>query len=230
MMIMRNEKLNNCVADLEGEVWEVINHPSIGRFDNYAISNYGRVKILNYRKIGRERIMKQSKSKNGYFKVVLCRKNEKRKTFSVHRLVALMFIPNPENLPCVNHKSEVKSENQASNLEWCSVSYNLMYNDGAKKRAQTRKNSTVWMETMAKVNAKRSKKVYQYTKNGLELVSVYVSTREAERQTGFYSGHICACCNGKRNRKTAYGFIWSYEPLPNTSNQLTLFPTITKVS
>ena len=70
--------------------------------------------------------------RNGYLKVDLC-KNGKQKTFTVHRLVATVFISNPKNFPVVNHKDENKLNNNVSNLEWCTVLYNNCYGTRSKK-------------------------------------------------------------------------------------------------
>ena len=70
--------------------------------------------------------------RNGYLKVDLC-KNGKQKTFTVHRLVATVFISNPKNFPTVNHKDENKLNNNVSNLEWCTVLYNNCYGTRLKK-------------------------------------------------------------------------------------------------
>ena len=90
----------------------------------YQVSNYGRIKSLhNYR--GKGNIIKP-KIKNNYYQIGL-RKNNIRKWFSIHRLVAENFILNSQNLPQVNHKDENKLNNYVDNLEWCTVLYNNTY-------------------------------------------------------------------------------------------------------
>ena len=84
----------------------------------YEISNYGRVKSLNYNRTGKERIMKPAANTKGYLCVGLF-KDGKMKSHRVHRLVASAFIENPDELPEVNHKDEDKTNNCANNLEWC---------------------------------------------------------------------------------------------------------------
>ena len=95
----------------------------------YQVSNFGRVRSLNYNKTGEIKIMKLKKTRDGYLRVGL-RKNGKQKWISIHRLVAEAFIPNPLNLPCVNHKiegEEGKKINTVENLEWCTYKYNTNY-------------------------------------------------------------------------------------------------------
>lgn len=106
----------------------------------YVIYSDGRI----YSKYKQSFLSQQLRGK-GYLSVSLCYDHgKKRKTISVHRLVAETFIPNPNNLPCVNHINENKTNNDISNLEWCTYSYNNTYGKGAKQRnksiSQTRHN------------------------------------------------------------------------------------------
>ena len=87
----------------------------------YEVSNLGNVKSLRSGKL-----MKKSKNNVGYEMLTLT-KDKTQKTYLIHRLVALTFIPNPENLEEINHKDEVKTNNCVENLEWCSRDYNLNY-------------------------------------------------------------------------------------------------------
>lgn len=153
---------------------------------DYQADEEGNMYSLKY---GKRRLLKPIKDTNGYLKVCLY-KDGKGKMFLVHRLVAEAFLPNPENLPMINHKNEIKDDNRVSNLEFCDCKYNLEYNDGQKRRAE-----------------KRSKPVNQYTKEGL-LIGSYPSTMEAQRQTGFKQGGISQCCRGER--KQMYGYLWKW--------------------
>lgn len=87
----------------------------------YEVSNLGNVKSLRSGKL-----MKRSLTSFGYEMTTLS-KDGKQKTYLIHRLVALTFIPNPENLEEINHKDEVKTNNSVENLEWCTRKYNLNY-------------------------------------------------------------------------------------------------------
>lgn len=101
------------------EIWKDIK----GYEGLYQISNLGNVKSLR-----KNVILKCSKcSREGnYYKAGLY-KNGKTKTILVHKLVANAFIPNPNNLPCINHKDENKLNNKADNLEWCTYKQNNDY-------------------------------------------------------------------------------------------------------
>lgn len=147
----------------------------------YQVSNLGRVKSIGYGKI---KLLNPGTVGNGYLMVILY-KDGKHKTFLVHRLVALAFIPNTENLPQVNHKNEDKTDNRACNLEWCDAKYNNTY--GSR---------TTDMKT-----------VKQFTKEGI-LVSSYPSINETARQTGFPSKKISDCCHYRR--KSWKGFLFKF--------------------
>ena len=176
------------------EIWKNVNG-----YPNYMVSNMGRVKSLNYMRTGREGILKPSKKRDGYLQVCLF-KNGKRKYIMVHRLVAEAFIPNLNNLPFINHKSEIKTQNNVDNLEWGTALYNNDYGSRKERAAEKRK---------GKYNTKRSKPVLQIDKNTNEIIREFPSTREIERQFGFNSSNISMCCNGKK--KTIYGFKWRYK-------------------
>lgn len=109
------------------EIWK-----SIPGFEDYTVSNLGRV--MN--KHGR--IMKLSNHKQGY-KLIGLKKDKKLYCRQVHRLVALAFIPNPDNLPQVNHKDECKTNNCVDNLEWCDAKYNINYGTGIQRHAASHK-------------------------------------------------------------------------------------------
>ena len=104
------------------EIWKDIK----GYEGLYQVSNKGHVKSLNYRRTGKEGILKGRLDKDGYLRVGLC-KNKKQKPFYIHRLVAKAFLPNPNNLPEVNHIDENKENNHVENLEWCDRKYNNNY-------------------------------------------------------------------------------------------------------
>ena len=149
----------------------------------YGVSDQGRVRSL---KFGKERILKPIRNQQGYILVCLC-KNREKKMCKIHRLVAQAFIPNPDNLPQVNHRDEDKTNNYVQNLEWCDSKYNNNYG--------TR-------------NQRISKTVLQYTKSGA-FVREWKSTHDAERNLGYSKCNISKCCNGKL--KSAYNFIWKYK-------------------
>lgn len=150
----------------------------------YQVSNMGRVKSLNYNHTGKEKIMKAKKDK-GYLRVQLY-KDGKPKFYSVHRLVATSFLPNPNNLSQVNHIDEDKSNNIVDNLEWCSAKYNSNYGTRIQRIVEKNNKQVLCVETGV----------------------VYPSTMQVEREIGFLQCNISKACCGKY--KTAYGFHWRY--------------------
>lgn len=162
----------------------------------YQVSNMGRVKSLErtvwnnggYYKIP-ERIMKPQMHRNGYLSVNLWREGIV-KNYLVHRLVATAFIPNPQGYKEVNHINEDKTDNRVCNLEFCSRSYNLTYNDRAKKIAE-----------------KNSKPIYGINKVS-GLIVEFPSAREAGRTLGINNANINSCLKGRY--KSSGGFYWFY--------------------
>ena len=170
------------------EIWKDVS----GYEGLYKVSDKGRVKSL---KFGKVKILKPVRNKYGYLCVCLF-KNRNRKKFMVHRLVAQVFLPNPQNLPQVNHKDEDKTNNSVQNLEFCDRKYNC--NFGTRNQKISEKMT----------NGKLSKPVLQYTKYG-EFVREYNSLSDIKRNLVYDKGYISKCCNGKL--KSAYGFVWKYK-------------------
>ena len=103
----------------------------------YQVSNLGRVKSLNFNHTKKERVLKGNPDKDGYLRVTLFKNG--RKTYRIHQLVALVFIPNPNNYPVINHKNENPSDNRVENLEWCTIAYNNCYGNRLKRVSEANK-------------------------------------------------------------------------------------------
>lgn len=164
----------------------------------YQVSNFGRVRSLKYMHKNLTETISQSLNK-GYLRVQL-HKNATRKVIFVHRLVAFAF---PEI--CgewfegaeINHKNEIRTDNRAENLEWCTVTYNINY--GGRTKTATRID-----------NPNRGKAVLQFDKNG-NLIREWLSSMQIERELGFKQTNVNACCNNKPHYNTAYGYIWKFK-------------------
>lgn len=172
------------------EIWK----PVVG-YEGYEVSNLGRVKSLerydSRGQIVHQRIMKEEICKNGYRRVCLGLGSRKeRKHCLIHRLVAIAFIPNPNNYPCINHINEDKTDNRVENLEWCTHQYNNTYKDRLEKSAK-----------------KHNKKVVQYDLD-MNLICNYNSITEAAKINNICETSIITCLKGRY--KTAGGYIWKY--------------------
>lgn len=177
--------------------------PVPGYEDFYEVSDCGNVRSIAVysakcqRIIQRKspRMLRQETSQDGYKRVLLSLYGQHRH-FSVHRLVAFAFIPNPDNLPEVNHKDENSANNHAGNLEWCMPSYNSNYGTLPQRISKRQTNAPY-----------HSKQVAQLSMDG-KVIATFPSTREAERQTGISSDCICRVCKGRSSH--AGGYKWKY--------------------
>ena len=188
------------VTDLSDEIWI-----DIKDFEGlYQVSSFGRVRSLDrYVKmfnrwgqqilVFKKGVIIRPCLTRGYKVVLLSDRSRQQKYYPkrVNRLVAEAFIPNPNNLPQVNHKDENKLNNRVDNLEWCTVEYNNNY--GTKNQ---RYEKTCGM------------KVYQMTLDG-KIINKFNSIRGASRETGFDFRNIQHCLKGIT--KTSYGYKWKFE-------------------
>lgn len=126
-----------------------------------------------------------------YYKVVLSKEWNPR-NIKIHRLLALHFIPNPLNLPCINHIDGNKLNNDLDNLEWCTYSEN------------TRHAMTTWLQKFGYLK----KQIFQYSVDG-NLIRVWESSMQIQRETWWKNGNISRCCIW--NRPTAYWYIWKHQ-------------------
>ena len=179
----------------ESEVWK-----DVTEYEGfYQVSNRGNVRsvarrgLQGYRRRGR--VLKPWYDSGGYCRVNLC-KNGKSKTRSVHRLVAEAFLPNPNGLPQVNHRDEVKDNNNVENLEWCDSMYNNNYGTRTERLSKKVKATNI--------------------KTGEVLI--FNSTQEAGRN-GYSYGGVAAACRGVYKASTGKmigdgrlykGYRWEY--------------------
>lgn len=169
----------------------------------YQVSDCGRVKSLErdvYCQNGivhhlKEKILAPALDRDGYSLVQLC-KNGKGKLMLVHRLVAMAFLPNPENKPQVNHKNEIKTDNFVENLEWCTAQYNINFGTRNKRMAQNRRYPKFG-------NHPQAKPVFC-----VELNKTFDCITSAQKELGIDQSSITKACKGKL--KTTGGFHWRY--------------------
>ncbi len=181
------------------EIWKDI--PGYEGF--YEVSTFGNVRskdrvTLNDRKIPRNtqwyrffpgKIITPELTHGGYLRIKLTKLGN-RKKFFVHRLVAMAFIENPLNLPFINHKDEVKTNNNVHNLEWCDHDYNIHYGT-----LQIRKTNA------------HKKEVIQYDEFG-GFVKEWKSATDAANELDFNQSKISQACRNKNKYKN---FIWRFK-------------------
>ena len=196
---MTNEEFIQSIA-LPGEEWR-----DVVEWNNYLVSSYGRIVSKFYTYLHGDAIYNKNASilnpthnggKPGYLTVLLSDGKERRKRISVHRIVATAFIPNPNNLPVINHKDENSFNNRADNLEWCTQAENNAYGTHRIRQAAKQRYS-----------APKRKEVVQLSLNG-ELISRYDSIAFASEATGIPRTTID---NGILHKSIVRGkFRWMY--------------------
>ena len=171
----------------------------------YQISNTGRLKSFKEYPAGK--ILKLTNRHGDYFRVVLQKVGRKSLSTSVHRLVAALFVPNPNGFPVVNHIDGNKQNNNAANLEWCTASHNVRH---AVSMHPEMVSGMVEYNTV-----QRPKRIVQLSKDG-QVVALFSSAAMAQRKTGICRRNILQVANRTpyrkgRIRKTAGGYIWRFE-------------------
>lgn len=171
---------------------------SVEGFQNYEVSNLGNVRSIDhYDKIGRfhkGKVLKACLDGRGQYWHVQLRKDGKSTSRNVHRLVAIAFVDNPDMLPEVNHIDENKANNAASNLEWCTHTYNNNY--GSKKgatRGEKNPRNKFTAETIA------------FIKKNHVLCGGTMRNKEIAEMFGISKTHVCAIAHGRRWNHGASG-------------------------
>lgn len=193
------------------EIWKDIK----GYEGLYQISTNGRVKSLlkvtkfgNRLKVNEEMILKPALGKRGYY-VVSLNHNGKSKTFTIHRLIAEAFIPNPLNKKFIDHINTIKTDNRIENLRWVTSKENS--NNILTLKHSSESTSKKWEDgCYNNRNNIHYRKVQQFDKEG-NLIATYDSIIEASEITGVERSSISAVCLGTNpKRHTAGGYIWKH--------------------
>lgn len=225
--------------------------PIVGFVGLYEVSNIGRVRSVPhfvtrdyFRNDGvhvidkiliKERILNpkkkyhhtnRKKGRNSYYLGFSLKRGDKYINKLLHRIIAEAFIPNPNNLPCIDHINGNPIDNSIENLKWCTYLENNNNpislsrksesgkgaNRGRKHSEEFKKLMSLKMKDRVYKNEwiKNTKKVYQYSIDG-DFIAEYTSGKNAHEIVGISSSLLSDCCNGKR--KIGKGYIWSYVKL-----------------
>ncbi len=162
------------------EIWKAV----VGYEGLYEVSDNGKVKSLRKNHLMTPTITR------GYAYLKLRDRQGNDKSFPVHRLVAIAFIPNPNDYKCVNHIDENKLNNNVDNLEWCTLSYNFNYGTARARQGLS-----------------LGKPVEQLAPDGF-VIARYCSAEYAGKINRIDPSSIHKCC--KKKRDSAGGYNWRY--------------------
>ncbi|MDO5575339.1 MAG: NUMOD4 domain-containing protein [bacterium] len=187
------------------EIWK----PISGYEDFYLVSNMGRIWSVRS-----GRALKLPVSKTGYCRTHLS-VDGIVKIYSVHRLVAQAFIPNPQNKPTVNHINENKQDNRVENLEWATYHEQNIHGtrtERVRKSTDYKARSIDYAVVASKhnyyeINKEQMKPVLQFDKYG-NFIARHEGVASAARNVGICASHICCCLKGRR--KSSGGYKWKY--------------------
>lgn len=169
-------------------------------FPDYQVSDTGEVKSTKYwgqfRRKDSGGLLHQRTYKSGY-KYVNLYKDGHMYSVKVHRLVAQAFLPNPNNLPQVNHKDENKANNNLINLEWCNVVYNLTYNNLQKRSHQKQKR---------RIKGYNSNETIEF--DSVTAAALYLTHLNKAKTFKSALGNLVTSAN--KGNKLNYGYYWEW--------------------
>ena len=231
---------------MEEEVWKDIP----GYEGRYQVSDIGRVRSLNYRGTGKVSVLKLSIDKDGYHVISLFSKteiNQQYRSFRVGRLVGIVFVPNPDNKPEIDHINGIRTDDRVENLRWTTRKENDNNPHCLKRKSETRmgklnhqfgkkaslelrqklseshngiKHNEKWKQNTARG---LWKKVVQIDSSG-SIIKVWNSIKDATESIGVSKGKISSVCRHYPGRKTCGGYRWEFWHNYCEKNNLTTDP------
>jgi len=191
--------MSDIQAIANDEIWK-----EISGFSNYEISNIGNIKNKNTQKMLNPCI------KSGYLCLSLQYGTGVQKSVKIHRLVGINFIDNPENKETINHKNHNRLDNNVDNLEWATTTEQNIHKRKCKKETQ----ELVSSRALWRINKDTDEKIEFY--ETIKFASQWVFDNKLTSVTEFNNGNniktkICAVCQKRKDRKTAYGYKWEYD-------------------
>lgn len=182
---------------------------TIPDWDCYEVSNTGKIRSKDRKMLDKRigaytrkgRIRKLRKDQHGYYHCTISQDGRK-KVMKVHRAVAMAFVPNPDNKPCVNHIDNNITNNSPENLEWCTHKENMMWmhTQGRAKRTEA------WLRHLHESQEPMRKPVI-----GINIATgkqIYFKRLNGVAESGFQPSCVSLCCNGKAQKHK--GYYWKF--------------------
>lgn len=191
------------------EIWK----PIKGYEGYYEASNLGNIRSVDrvilstanilhteHKQLRRGRVLKQGNGRKGYKIVVLQRDGQKR-TMYTHRIIAMTFVENPYNKPCIDHINGICTDNRAENLRWCTQKENINNPNTVYKNLDTLKQNAL-------TNCK-AKTILQLDKDSLEVIQEISPKSSHFKDMGYVRAYITSACRNRK--KNAYGYKWAFK-------------------
>ncbi len=172
-------------------------------FSKYEANQSGEIRNTNFNNTGTYKIVSENFDKDGYLKIWVKSDEGLEKTISKHRLIALTFIPNPNNYPMINHRNGIKDDNRVENLEWCTNSMNQLHSFRVLGNTPHNKGK------LGK-DVGNNIPVFQYSMEGF-FVKGWDCAADVMRELGIDGSAIAKVVSGKYQQTG--GFIWKSEYL-----------------
>lgn len=191
------------------EIWK----PIKGYEGYYEASNMGNIRSVDriilstanilhteHTQLRKGRLLKQGNGRKGY-KLVVLQRDGKKKTFYAHRIIAITFIENPENKPCIDHINGDHTDNRAENLRWCTQKENINNPNTLHKNVATLRNNNA--------NGCKPKNILQLDKETFAVIREIPPKTSFFKDMGYVREYVTSACRNKN--KLAYGYRWAFK-------------------